>query len=204
MKLYMKPGACSLSPHIALREAGLPFELVKVDTKAGLTATGADFRALNPKGYVPALEIEPGAVLTEGPAIVQFIADRAPEKKLAPVSGTLERARLQEWLNYIGTELHKGAYSPLFNSKAPPEWRTTVREGLTPKLAWLDAQLAERPFITGDTFTVADAYLFTVLRWSPYVGVPLEQYPSISAYIARVEARPAVQDALKAEAALRA
>ena len=199
MKLFYKPGACSLSPHIVLREAGLSFELVKTNTRAGTTADGGNFRAINPKGYVPTLQLDDGRVLTEGPAIVQYLADLAPEKGLAPAWGTFERAQLQEWLNYLSTELHKGI-SPLFNPKAPDEWKTIVREAMDAKLKWVDGQIAGKgPFLMGAAFSVADAYLFTILGWLQFVGLDLSAYPALAAHRATIATRPAVQAALVAE-----
>ena len=196
MKLFLKPGACSLSPHIVLRELGLPFETERVDTKAQKTASGKDFRTLNAKGYVPTLQLDDGQVLTEGAVIVQYLADREPAAQLAPAPGTMERYRLQEWLNYIASELHK-SYSPLF--RAAEEQRPPLRDALAAKLAYVASQLGERRFLLGDRFTVADAYLFTVLRWNPNVGIDLARWPALKAYMERVQARPAVQAALEAE-----
>jgi len=200
MKLYFKPGACSLSPHIVLRELGLPFDLDRVDTKAGKTATGQDFRSINPKGYVPTLQLDDGAVLTEGVAIVQYLADRNPERQLAPKSGSLERYRLQEWLNYIATELHKGFGGPLFAS-ASEEAKQTAREGYGKKLDFLAQHLEEREFLLGERFTVADAYLFTVMTWSKARGIELERWPVLKRYFDRIAARPAVREAMQAEGA---
>ena len=197
MKLYFKSGACSLSPHIVLREAGLPFDLIKVDTKAGKTATGEDFRKINPKGYVPTLQLDDGQVLTEGVAIVQYLADRKPEAQLAPKAGSIERYRLIEWLNYIATELHKG--TPPANS--PPEIKEAVREGRLAKYGFVAEQLAGREFLLGERFTVADAYLFTILTWSKGRSIELERWPALKAYFDRIAARPAVREALAAESA---
>ncbi len=155
MKLYYSPGACSLSPHIALREAGLPFELVKKDLHSQTLDDGSDFRAINPKGYVPALVLDDGQVLTEGPAIVQFIADQVPEKKLAPPAGTMERVRLQEWLNYITSEIHK-AFSPLFNKQASEDWKAAAHALLDRRIGYAAQALEGRDYLMGDTFTVAD------------------------------------------------
>lgn len=196
MKLYYSPGACSLSPHIALRELGLPFTLVKV--ASGKTEAGIDYRTINPKGAVPCLELDDGQRLTEGPAIVQYLADRKPESGLAPPNGTLERARLQEWLNFTTSELHK-RYGTLFNKAAQPEWKAAVRQQLAEQLAHPAAHLASRPYLVGDRFTVADGYLFVVLSWSRWVEVDLSPFPSLGAYSGRIAARPAVQAALKAE-----
>lgn len=198
MKLYYSPGACSLSPHIALREAGLAFELVKKDLHSQALADGSDFRAINPKGYVPALMLDDGQILTEGPAIVQYIADRAPEKKLAPPAGTMERVRLQEWLNYITSELHK-TFSPLFNKQASEDWKAAARALLDRRIDYVAKALEGRSFLMGDAFSVADCYLFTVLNWAHWVRIDLSRWPAIGEYLKRVAARPAVQEALKAE-----
>ena len=198
MKLYYSPGACSLSPHIALREAGLDFELVRVDLAAKKTATNADYLAINPKGYVPALQLDDGQVITEGPAIVQYVADCAPGKGLAPAAGSLERVRLQEWLTFIGTELHK-SFGAFFNPKTPDDWKTFVRDLLGKRLGYIARQLEGRDFLMGSQFSVADCYLYTVLNWTPYANVDLAQWPVFAAYQARISARPAVQAALKAE-----
>lgn len=202
MKLYYAPAACSLSPHIVLREAGLPFELVRVSTKSHKTADGADFYAINPKGYVPVLEWDDGERLTEGPAIVQWIADQAPATGLAPAAGTMARYRLMEWLNFITSELHKG-FSPLFTPGTPEEARTMARAKLGEKLAWVDQQLAGKNYLLGDDFTVADGYLFTVAGWGKYVGVDIAPLAHLSAFMGRVAARPAVQEALRAEGLLK-
>jgi glutathione S-transferase len=201
-KLYYSPGACSLSPHIALREAGLPFELAMASTKTKKLADGSDFNAINPKSQVPVLELDNGERLTEGPAIVQYIADQAPAKNLAPAAGTLARYRLMEWLNFITSELHKG-FSPLFNPAMPDEAKALARAKLGERLAWVDAQLAGKSYLMGDTFTVADGYLFTVAGWGKYVGVDTSGLANLSAYMGRVAARPAVQEALKAEGLLK-
>jgi glutathione S-transferase len=198
MKLYFKPGACSLSPHIVLRELGVPFDLDRVDTKAGKTAAGQDFRSINPKGYVPTLQLDDGAVLTEGVAIVQYLADRKPEAQLAPKSGSLERYRLQEWLNYIATELHKGFGGPLFAS-ASEEAKQAARDAYGKKLDFLAQRLEKGEFLLGERFTVADAYLFTVLTWSKGRGIPLENWPALKKYFDRIAARPAVREAMQVE-----
>src|SRR5688572_6307387 len=203
MKLYFAPGACSPSPHIALREAGLDVKLEKVDLKAKKTETGADYTAVNPKGYVPALQLDSGEVLTEAGTIVQYIADRKPEKKLAPANGTAERYRLQEWLNFLSTEIHKGT-SPLFNPATPDAYKTIVRDKLALRYDYLAKELAKKPFLMGETFTVADGYLFTLLNWTKFVDIDLAKWPALHAYYGRVAARPAVQEALKAEGLLKA
>lgn len=202
MKLYYSTGACSLSPHIVLREAGLPFELVLASTKTHKLQDGTDYYTINAKGYVPLLELDGGERLSEGPAIVQYIADQVPAKQLAPANGTLARYRLQEWLNFITTELHKG-FSPLFNAAMPEEANALFRAKLAERFTWVDAQLEGRQYLMGEQFTVADAYLFTVSNWGQYVGVDLGGYPNLVAYRARVAARPAVQEALKAEGLLK-
>jgi len=198
VKLFYSPGACSLSPHIVLREAGLPFELERVDTRSGKTERGRDYRTVNPKGYVPAIELDRGEVLTEGPAIVQYLADQKPALKLAPPPGTFERYRLQEWLNYITSELHK-SLGGLFNPKMPAEFRQATKEALRANFEYLSRQLDSRSFLMGETFTVADAYLFVVLSWTGHLEVDLAPYPPLRAFQARVLSRPAVQAALKAE-----
>ncbi len=200
LKLYYAPGACSLSPHIALRESGLPFELVKVDWMNGRTlANGEGVLAdVNAKDYVPALRLDDDQVLTEGVAIVQYIADRAPDSKLAPANGTLARVRLQEWLNFISTELHK-SFGTLFNPQAPEAWKDLVKTQLARRFDYVNSRLDGKVWLMGDDFTVVDAYLFTVLGWGNYVGVDLAPWPNLIAYQGRVAARPAVQAALKAE-----
>ena len=199
MKLYFKAGSCSLSPHIVLLEAGLPFDLVEVDLATKRTKDGADYRAINPKGSVPALELDDGMLLTEGAVIVQYLADRKPAAGLAPAAGTLERYRLQEWLNYIASEIHKG-FSPLFNPKAPDEWKALVKEVLLPqRFEFLANHLGANAFLMGDAFSIADAYLFTVLGWAKRVNLDLGQWPALPAFLQRVAARPAVQSAMKAE-----
>ena len=201
MKLYYSPGACSLSPHIVLREAGLAFEPVKAPTKTHQLDDGTDYYTINALGYVPLLELDDGTRLTEGPAIVQYIADQAPTKNLAPANGTLARYRLQSLLNFIGTELHKG-YSPLFNPATPDAYKTIARDKLVSRYKWVDDQLAGKDFVAGEHFSVADAYLFTVTSWAKHVGVNLSAYANVMAYMARIGARPAVQEALKAEGLL--
>jgi glutathione S-transferase len=201
MKLYFSPGACSLSPHIVLREAGLPFTTVKVDLKTKAMEGGGDFRAVNPNGYVPLLELDDGARLTEGPAIVQYVADRAPQAKLAPANGSFERYRLQAWLNFITSELHK-QFSPLFDPASADDLKARQREKLAGRFDWIVQQLAGRDYLMGE-FTVADAYLFTVLNWCGWTGIDLARWPALQAYVARVAARPAVQAALKAEGLVR-
>ncbi len=198
MKLYYSPGACSLSPHIVAREAGLPLTLVKVDTKTKKTADGNDYLAVNGKGYVPALELDDGSRLTEGPAIVQYLADRAPQKQLAPAQGTMERYRLQEWLNFITSEIHK-QFSPLFDASMPDEAKAKFRDKLTRRFDWIVKELGDRPYLTGSTFSVADAYLFTLLNWTKWTGIDLARWPVLQQYVARIAARPEVQAAMKEE-----
>jgi glutathione S-transferase len=198
MKLYYSPGACSLSPHIALREAGLPVTLAKVDLKAKTVEGGENFLDVNPKGYVPALRLDDGQVLTEGPAIVQYIADLKPGSGLAPAAGTTERYRLQEWLNFVSTEVHKPMGS-MFNPAQTKEWKEAVQAGLAKRLDWLEGELSGRDFLMGKAFTVVDGYLFTVLGWGKYVGFDLGKWPAVSRYLGRIAGRPAVAEALKAE-----
>ena len=198
MKLYFSPGACSLSPHIVLREAGLPFTLEKVDLQKKVTAGGADFRAINPKGYVPALDNGEGVVLTEGPAIVQYLADKVPARGLAPAAGTMARYQMMEWLNFISTEVHKN-YSPLFNPGASDDMKANARDNLNKRYAYLDGILGQHDYLLGDKFSVADVYLFVVTNWARPVKLDLAPYPNLQAFHARVGARPAVQEALRAE-----
>lgn len=198
MKLFYSPGACSLSPHIALREAGLKFELEQVDLAAKKTKPGGDFLKVNPKGAVPALELDDGQVLSEGTAIVQYIADKAPASKLAPAAGTTERYRLMEWLNYIATELH-GGFGPLFNPKIPADWKALSIQAIGKKFDYVSKALQGKTYILGEGFTVADAYLFTILGWTKYMDMDLGKWPVLKAYCERVAARPAVAAALKAE-----
>jgi glutathione S-transferase len=202
MKLYYSPGACSLSPHIALMEAGLAFQAVPAPTKTHQLPDGSDYYAINPLGYVPLLELDDGTRLREGPVIVQYIADQVPTKNLAPANGTLARYRLQEWLNFIGTELHKG-YSPLFNPATPEEVKQATRTKIAGRLAYVNGALEGKDYLAGDNFSVADGYLFTVINWSAKVGVDLSAVPNVVAHHARVAARPAVQAALKAEGLLK-
>jgi glutathione S-transferase len=198
MKLYYSPGACSLSPHIALQESGLPFEAIAAPTKTHKLADGTDYYTINPLGYVPLLVLNNGTQLREGPAIVQYIADLAPAKNLAPASGTFERYKLQEWLNFIGTELHKG-FSPLFTPGMPEEAKDIAKSRLISRLQWVDKQLTNSPYLMGESFTVADGYLFTVAGWAKHVAIDTSTLTNLTAFIARVGARPAVQNALRAE-----
>ena len=198
MKLYFSPGTCSLSPHIALQEAGLPYTLEKVDLRTHQTEKGEDFYAINPKGYVPALQLDDGQLLTEGVAIVQYLADLAPEKKLAPAAGTLERYRLQEWLTYVSSELHKN-YSPLFNPAVTEEVKQAQLAKLTTRFEFVVRSLEGRPYLMGEQFTVADAYLFVILNWSRAKGPDMKQWPLLAEYFERVMARPGVHAAMVAE-----
>lgn len=202
MKLYYSPGACSLSPHIALQEAGLAYTPVLASTKSHKLQDGTDYYTINALGYVPVLELDNGERLREGPAIVQYIADQVPDKQLAPANGTLARYRLQEWLTFIGTELHKG-FSPLFNPATPEEYKPMVRERLLQRLQWVDSQLADKQYLMGDQFTVADGYLFTVTNWTQPTKLDISGLANLAAYRERVGARPAVQAAMKAEGLLK-
>ncbi len=201
MKLFYAPGACSLSPHIACREAGLKVDLAKVDLRAKTVEDGTDFNAVNPKGYVPVLQLDSGEYLTEGPAIVQYIADQNPASGLAPAAGSLDRYRLQEWLTYLNAEVHKN-FSPLFNPASTDDMKTAASEALDRRLGHIAEQLKGKSFLVGDKFTVADGYLFTILGWGKFVGVDIGKWPALGEYAGRIAARPAVQEALKAEGLL--
>ena len=203
MLLYYKPGACSLSSRIVLTELGLPFEAIKVDTKTGMTENGRDYRTINPKGYVPALEVEPGMVITENPAILQYLADRAPQTGLAPATGSIERVRLQEWLNFISSELHK-AFTPWFSGRPfEGEEKSRAESNLARRIGDVEQGLSDgRSFVLGEIFTVGDAYLFVVLNWTGFIGVDLGRWPQVAAYMTRVAARRAVREALAAEGLL--
>lgn len=198
MKLFLKPGACSLASHIVLEELGRPYETEAVDLAKKVTASGADFWAINPKGYVPALLLDDGDLLTEGPAILQYLADQVPELNLAPANGSKARYQLQSWLAFIGTEVHKN-FTPFFNPVATPEMKELARANLQRRLGYVNDQLAGRDFLMGDTFSVADAYLFTVVGWAKFVQLDLSAWPHLIAFQGRVAARPATQRALKAE-----
>ena len=201
MKLYYSPGACSLSPHIALREAGLAFEPVLASTKSHKLQDGTDYYTVNPLGYVPLLELDDGTRLREGPAIVQYIADQAPLKNLAPANGTLPRYRLQEWLTFIGTEIHK-TFSPLFQPAMPEEAKKIFRDKLLSRFAWVDGELAGKDYLMGDHFSVADGYLYVVTRWAKPMNLDLGGLANLMAQHERVAARPAVQEALRVEGLL--
>ncbi|PKO36880.1 MAG: glutathione transferase GstA [Betaproteobacteria bacterium HGW-Betaproteobacteria-6] len=201
MKLYYATGACSLSPHIVLSELGLPYELVKVELSTHLTADGQDYTAINPKGYVPALLLDDGQLLTEGPAIVQYLADQKPAAGLLPPAGTLERTRVQEWLTFIGTEVHKN-FSPLFNPNAAADWKAAAMANIERRFGFVEKALAGRDYLTGANFCVADAYLFTVVNWTRFVKIDLTPWPTLAAFHQRVMGRPAVQKALREEGLL--
>lgn len=198
MKLYYSPGACSLSPHIVLCEADIDADLVRVDLATKRTASGEDFRKINPLGYVPALELNDGTVLTEGPAIVQYLADLVPEANLAPRPGDFQRYLLQQWLNFIASELHKG-FGALFWPDLPEAAKQIFRQKLNERLSFAADQLAGRDYLLGSTFSVADAYLFVVLSWRDYVGLDFSPWPALLAYADRIAERPAVQQALREE-----
>ena len=201
MKLYYAPGACSLSPHIVARELGLPIELAKVNTKDKSVEGGGDYLKVNGRGYVPALELDNGQILTEGPAIVQYLADLKPEAGLAPKAGSFERYRLQEWLNFLTSEIHK-SFSPLFKPNTPEEYKKIAKENLAGRFDWLDKQLAGKEYLMG-AFSVADAYLFVLLNWTGFQNIDLKRWPNLAAFHARVGARPKVREALQAEGLLK-
>ena len=200
MKLYFSAGACALHPQIALREAGVPFELVRVDLRAHKLHDGADFYAINPKGYVPVLELDDGSLLTEGAVIDQYVADLKPEAKLAPKAGTIERYRLQEWLHFIGTEIHK-AFSPLFNPQLDEAGKAQWREKVSRRFDLVEKAIGSKPYLLGETFTVADGYLYNMLRWTEHTGIDRAKWPALSAFYTRVGERPAVKAAVEAERA---
>ena len=201
MKLYYSPGACTLSPHIVASEAGIKFDLQKVNTKDKTMEGGGDFWQVNAKGYVPTLELDNGERLTEGPAIVQYLADQKPESGLAPKPGTMDRYRVQEWLNFLTSEIHK-QFSPLFRPNTPEDYKPIAKENLAKRFAWLDQQLAGKDYLMGKQFTVADAYLFTVLNWSIPTKIDLKQWPNVAAYVDRVRKRPKVKEAMQEEGLL--
>ncbi len=198
MKLYYTPGACSLAPHIVAREAGLPITLEKVDLAKHTTEAGQDFRAINPKGYVPAIALNDGSLLTEAAAIIQYLADQQPASNLAPANGTTERYRLIEWITFISSEIHKG-FGPLWNPTTPDSVKTAAKDRLATRFAYLDERLGQQPFLMGETFTIADAYLFTVVNWTNFHGIDISSFKNLSAFMGRVAARPKVQEALVAE-----
>jgi glutathione S-transferase len=198
VRLYFSPGACSLSPHIVLRESGLPFELEQVNLQAKKLKSGGDFLEVNPKGQVPVLKLDSGEILTEGPVIVQYIADQKPESGLAPKAGTLQRYHVQEWLNFVTSELHK-SFTPLFKPNTPEEYAKISKENLANRFGFLDKELGKRQYLMGDKFTVPDAYAFTVVGWSKYKDIDLSRWPNLKGYMDRVAARPKVQEAMKAE-----
>ena len=198
MKLYFSPGACSLAVHITLHEAGMLFTPVKAPTRTHLLEDGTDYYSINPLGYVPLLELNDGTRLAEGPAIMQYIADQVPEKNLAPANGTVARAQMQGWLNFIGTELHKG-FAPLFNPATPADYKPMVIEKLLSRLKWVDEQLAGKQYLMGDAFSVADPYLFNVTNWAPLVKVDISGFSNIATYRAHLAQRPAVLTAMRAE-----
>jgi glutathione S-transferase len=203
MKLYYSPGACSLSTHIALLEAGLPYDLVKVDLRAKKLENGDDYWKVNPKGQVPALALDSGELVTEGPVIVQRIADSAPARHLAPTRDSAERYKLQEWLTYINGELHKNI-GPLFNPALSDEAKAVFKDRAMGKFKYLDSQLAGHDYLMGDQFTVADAYLYTMLRWADGMKFDLSGLTNLQAYKDRVGARPKVQEALVKEGLVKA
>ena len=198
LKLYFCPGACSLASHITAREAGIDLELKRADTKTKKLVDGSDYYAVNSKGSVPALRLDDGQVLTEGVAIMQYLADQKPESNLAPKAGTLARYRVQEWLNFITSEIHK-SYSPLWNPANDAKVKEFAQANLEKKLDWINGQLAGKEYLTGDTFTIADAYLYTVINWSNFLNLGLDKWPALKEFHARVAARPKVQEALEAE-----
>ena len=198
MKLYYSPAACSLSPHIALYEAGLKFDAILASTKTHKLEDGTDYYTINPLGYVPVLELDDGTRLAEGAAIVQYIADQAPVKNLAPANGTMERYKLQSLLHFISTELHKN-FAPLFKPGTSPEAQQAAKDSISGRLKWIDGELAGKQYLMGDTFTVADGYLFNVTNWAAFVKLDLSPFTNILALRERVAARPAVQQAMRAE-----
>lgn len=202
MKLYYSPGTCSLASHIALYETGLQFETDRLIKTTKMTTGGENYMQINPKGYVPALKLDNGSILTEGAAVLQYIADQKPDSGLAPPCGTMERYHLQEWLTYISSEIHK-SFSPLFNKDASEDVKSHAHSMLSKRLVYAEAQLADKPFLMGDRFTVADAYFFVVMNWSKIVGFDLAPVPNIKKYLASIALRPAVQAAMKAEGLLK-
>ena len=203
MKLYYSPGACSLAPHIVAREAGLSPDLEKVDLANRTTASGRSYLEVNPKGYVPALQVQDGTLMTEVSALIQYLADQAPQAGLIPAVGTPERYKVLEWIGFVSTEIHKG-FGPLWNPTTPDAVKQATKERLFQRFAYVDQQLDGRPYLTGERFTVADAYLFVVVNWTNFHGLSLGQYPNLTAFMDRVAARPKVQEALQAEGLLNA
>jgi glutathione S-transferase len=203
MKLYYSPGACSLAPHIVAREAGLSLDLEKVDLANRTTAAGRSYLEVNPKGYVPALEVQDGTVMTEVSALIQYLADQDPQAGLIPAAGTPERYKVLEWIGFISTEIHKG-FGPLWNPTTPDAVKQATKERLFQRFAYLDQQLDGRSYLMGERFTVADAYLFVVVNWTNFHGLSLGDYPNLAAFMDRVAARPKVQEALQAEGLLKA
>ena len=203
MKLYYAPGACSLAPHIVAREAGLSPDLEKVDLANRTTVSGRSFLEVNPKGYVPALQVQDGTVMTEVSALIQYLADQAPQAGLIPAVGAPERYKVLEWIGFISTEIHKG-FGPLWNPTTPDAVKQATKEKLFQRFAYLDQQLDGRSYLTGERFTVADAYLFVVVNWTNFHGLSLGDYPNLAAFMERVAARPKVQEALQAEGLLKA
>ncbi len=202
MKLYFAPGACSMAPHIVLREAGYTFELAKVDLAQKTAANGADYTKINPKGYVPALQLDDGQILTEGVAILHYLADQKPQCNLAPKAGTMARYRLLEWMNFIASEVHK-TLGALYNPRITAEWKANQLSVFGQRCEFLEQRLSNNPYLMGDTFSVADAYLFTVLNWTHHLGVDMGRWPALGTYMARVAARPAVQNTMAAEGLLK-
>ena len=202
MKLYYSPGACSLAAHIALHEAGIAFQPVLASTKSHKLQDGTDYYTINPLGYVPVLELDDGTRLRENPAILQYIADLAPTKNLAPAAGTMQRYRLQEWLGFIGTEIHK-TYSPLFNPNLAEEAKQVFRHKLLSRYRWVDGELAKHEYLMNDHFTVADAYFFVVTRWAQPMNIDLSSVPNVQAHQQRVVARAGAQEAMKMEGLLK-
>jgi len=203
MKLYYSPGACSLAPHIVSREAGLPVELIKVDLGARKTEKGEDYLAINSKGYVPAVRLDDGQVMTEVATLLQYLADQKPQSNLIPAFGTPERYRAMEWLNFIGSEIHKG-FGPLWDPKISADAKTAIKGKLASRLKWLDRELEGREYLAGKQFSVADAYAFTVLNWASMLDVDLKHYPNIRAFMERIASRPKVKEAMRAEGLLKA
>lgn len=199
MRLFYTPATSSLFPHIVLNEAGLPFEKMKVDEHTTLMETGDSYRTINPLGFVPALQLDDGTVLTEGAAIVQYIADQAPTKELAPPNGTLARTKLQVWLNFIASEIQMGCFCPLFHPTTSEQGQAMYRERLGSRLAHVEGHLTQSAYMLGERFSLADAYLFVVSNWSRAAKVDLSPYPRILALRKRVGGRPAVQATLRAE-----